>query len=276
MYRSGVPVSTKVSIISSFGDRPRLSTMKDEKCDAVITGFMSDSKSILEAREYICDIKLDNPNTFVLVDPVFAKDGTMYEGITKEHVTNYKKLMEIADLVTPNITEACVLTDSSYDEYRDKYITIKYENDNKEKIDALSKKIIESIFTLFDKLRVKKNQATIVTGIEMYNAILTVLDVYDGDHAKRQTTCNYAEKIDKLDGAGDIFNSMYLETCMNGFNMIDALSVTTSFINNALRFTRDQKFSKGEGIVYEPILFDNIVVIKNKLKEMNNQKNSSK
>lgn len=258
---------SQVPIVASFGDRALVDITKDVKADAYITGFVEDADEFLDIREMISDAKLDEPKTLALVDPDFADDGKIYDGVKGDYITNIKKLMEVSDIITPNLTEACIITDSSYDEYKNKYSTINYESGDKEKTNELSKKIIGSMVTLFDKIRFKKNQISIITGIELYNAVLTILDVYDGDHGKRQTTCNYAEKIDGRLGAGAIFDAMYFETATHGFNLIDSLSVTTSFINNSLRYTRDQKANESDGILYEPILHDNMVVIRKSLKE---------
>ena len=255
------------SIIAAFGDRPYIDVSKNEKYDAFITGYFTNADSILDTREIIGDAKLDNPRVLALVDPVIGDSGLIYDGVSENHIENYKKLIEISDIMTPNLTEACLLANESYEDYREKYCTIKYDNTNKERIDNLSRKIIESIFPLLEKIRYKKNQITIITGIELYNVVLTVLDVYDGDHGKRQTTCNYANKLEERYGAGEIFNSMFFEASTNGFTLIDALSVSTSFINNSLRFSKDRNFDKRDGIVFEPILVDNISVIKKKLLE---------
>ena len=255
------------SIISAFGDRAYFELDKNEKYDAFLSGFISNSDKILEYREIISDAKLDNERVLFLCDPIFADDGKKYDFISDSHVDNYKKLMEISDIITPNLTEASFLTGVSYDELHEKYSIIKYENDTKEKVDNLSRKIIESIFPLLDKIRFKKNQITIITGIELYNAILTILDVYDGDHGKRQTTCNYSEKIESRTGAGEIFDAMFFEASTNGFTLIDSLSASTSFINNSLRYSRDKNIRKELGIFFEPILFDNVMVMRQKLSE---------
>ena len=256
-----------IPIIAAFGDRAYTEVSESIKYDGFLTGYFNDSSKILEVRELIGDAKLDNPRVLAMVDPIFADGGQMYNGVTDSHVENYKKLLEISDIMTPNLTEACILANESFETYRDKYCNIKYDNSSKDKTNELSKTIIESIFPLLEKIRIKKNQITIISGIELYNSVLTILDVYDGDHGKRQTTCNYSDKVEERYGAGEIFNSMYFETSTNGFTLVDALSVSTSFINNSLRFSKDKNFDKKDGIVFEPILYDNIVVIKQKLEE---------
>ena len=265
-----------VSIISTFGDKAYIDVEENKSYDAFISGYIEDSDKILHLREFIGDAKLDRPHTLYLCDPVFGDDGKIYENITDKHIENFKKLMEVSDIITPNFTEALILTNESYEENREKFNIIKYENDSKEKIDKLSRKIIESIFPILDKILFKKNQITIITGIELYNAVLTILDVYDGDHGKRQTTCNYSEKVESRDGAGDIFDAMFFETSTNGFGLVDALSATTSFINNSLRYSRDKKIDKNLGIFFEPILFENVMVMRNKLIEKNKKINENK
>ena len=260
----------QIPIISAFGDRAYIGYDNNTIYDAFITGLISDSDKILEVREFIADAKLEKNNVLVLVDPVFANNGIKKQGITDEHIKNYKKLIEISDIFTPNFTEACMLAGESYENYREKYCTIKYERE-KDKTNDLSKKIIESIFPLIEKIRFKKNQITLITGIELYNSILTILDVYDGDHGKRQTTCNYSDKIEDRYGAGDIFSAMFFEASTNGFTLVDALSASTSFINNSLRFSRDNKLNKDDGIIFEPILYDNISVMKQRLVDIKKQ-----
>ena len=259
-----------VSIVSAFGDRAYTCIDENIKYDAVITGYIKNSDYILNVREYIADLKLDTNRVLTLLDPCFADSGIKYDGITDNHISNFKKLLELSDIMTPNLTEACMLVNEPYEKYREKYCTIVYESGNKDKTNELSKKIIESIFPLLEKLRIKKNQITIITGIELYNSVLTILDVYDGDHGKRQTTCNYSEKIEDRSGAGEIFNTMFFETSTNGFNLVDSLSASTSFVNNSLRFSRDNNFDKKYGIVFEPILYDNVTTIKQRLIDIKN------
>ena len=264
------------SIVSAFGDRAYTGVEDDERYDAFISGYIEDSNKILEYREKIADKKLDSNNILYLCDPVFADNGERYAGISDSHIENYKKLMEISDIITPNFTEALYLTNLSYEENVKKYNIISYNNESKDKADDLSKKIIESLFPLLDKIRFKKNQITIITGIELYDAILTILDVYDGDHCKRQTTCNYSMKVDSKDGVGDVFDAMFFEVSTNGFTLVDALSASTSFINNALRYCKDKRIDPKVGIFFEPILVDNINVIRKRLNErVNNAKNNA-
>lgn len=231
------------------------------KFDAALTGYVGNADNILNIREYLSDLKLDNDNMLIMVDPVFADNGKLYCEMTDQHITNFKKLIEIADIITPNITEACYLTGVDYEMLRIKCGLLNYENNEKEKLEHISKKVIEAIKEVLQKIIYKKNQTTIITGIELYNSVVTVMDVFEGDKGVRQTTCNFTKKLENRPGAGDLFDALFLETKIFGYRLVDCLNITSGFINNALRFTIDNKFPKEEGIVFEPILFNNMNVI---------------
>ena len=42
--------------------------------------------------------------------------GKLYSTYTTQTCTEMKKLVKYADILTPNLTEACILTDEEYDE----------------------------------------------------------------------------------------------------------------------------------------------------------------
>lgn len=242
--------------------------------DALITGYIDNANDIKLIKNFIENNKIEKNPCLAIIDPTFADNGELYCSINDEHINNYKELIKISDIMTPNLTEACYLAGENYEDYKNKYCNAEYDEKNKEKTEELSKKIIQSTFPLIDKLRPKKNQITIITGIELYNAIVTILDIFDGDHEQRTTTCNFSPKIDDRNGTGDVFNAIFFELSTSGFAIQDALSISTIFINNALRYDRDFKIDKNCGLVYEPILSENIISIKNNLKEIKEKKDA--
>lgn len=52
----------------------------------------------------------------ILVDPVMGDHGRAYKTVTPEHCSALKELVSLADIITPNITEACLLTGTPYRE----------------------------------------------------------------------------------------------------------------------------------------------------------------
>ena len=58
--------------------------------------------------------KLKAEKTFVVVDPVMGDHGHAYETYTPEMCEQMKELVCMADVVLPNVTECCILTDTPY------------------------------------------------------------------------------------------------------------------------------------------------------------------
>ena len=81
---------------------------------AVCTGFIASEKQADLVSRY-CR-KLKKAGTVVLVDPIMADDGVLYNGIGKETIRSMQELCSAADVILPNMTEACFLTGIDYQE----------------------------------------------------------------------------------------------------------------------------------------------------------------
>ena len=84
------------------------------KFDGIETGFLGSAKQIQIVRKMIKDFRA--AETIVLVDPVMGDHGAIYRTYTDEMCREMKSLVALADVVTPNLTEACILADVPYHE----------------------------------------------------------------------------------------------------------------------------------------------------------------
>lgn len=84
------------------------------KFDGIMTGFLGSVKQIAIVEDFIKSFKSNK--TMILVDPVMGDNGHIYPTYTKKMCSEMKKLIAYADIITPNITEACFLTDTPYKE----------------------------------------------------------------------------------------------------------------------------------------------------------------
>ena len=85
---------------------------------AIYTGFLGSDEQI-ESVSGIIDRFGDTPdesgNTpIILIDPVMGDDGVLYSTYTKELMLGMQRLSRRATVLTPNLTEACFLTDTPY------------------------------------------------------------------------------------------------------------------------------------------------------------------
>lgn len=77
--------------------------------DAVFSGYMGHVDHVALTARIIRDIKMDNPNALVLVDPVMGDDGNLY--IPEDRAQAIRTdLIPLADILTPNVWELSYLT----------------------------------------------------------------------------------------------------------------------------------------------------------------------
>ncbi len=91
------------------------------KFDAIYTGYLGSTKQI----DYVQDIfsSLSAEGCVKIVDPAMADNGKLYPAFDCEYVDAMKLLCAKADILLPNITEACFLTDTEFKtEYDEEYI----------------------------------------------------------------------------------------------------------------------------------------------------------
>ena len=77
--------------------------------DAIATGFLGSAAQIEIVSRFIKNF----PAT-VIIDPVMGDHGKIYRTYTREMCRRMRELLEFADLVTPNLTEACELLGVPY------------------------------------------------------------------------------------------------------------------------------------------------------------------
>lgn len=79
--------------------------------DAVATGFLGSAAQIEIVRRFI-----KNFPAVVIIDPVMGDHGKIYASYTREMCRRMRDLLEFADIITPNLTEACELLGVPYPE----------------------------------------------------------------------------------------------------------------------------------------------------------------
>ena len=82
--------------------------------DGIVTGFLGSLEQIEIVRGLLSSLSTDD--TKLVVDPVMGDHGVLYPTYTEEMCEEIKALVSVADLVTPNVTEACILTGTPYKE----------------------------------------------------------------------------------------------------------------------------------------------------------------
>ena len=80
--------------------------------DGIYCGFLGSAEQIGIVQEFLAGW----PDVPLILDPVMGDHGKAYRTVTPEHCEGLKFLLSRAAIITPNITEACLLTDTPYRE----------------------------------------------------------------------------------------------------------------------------------------------------------------
>ena len=81
---------------------------------AIASGYLSSVKQIDFVERFISTFK--NPDTVILVDPVMGDYGRLYPSFKDDVACGLRRLVPHAHVITPNLTEACILAGRKYDE----------------------------------------------------------------------------------------------------------------------------------------------------------------
>lgn len=179
--------------------------------DGFYSGYLGGIPQIQEAKKILLDVSASGGCTFV--DPAMADGGKLYKGFDREYADAMKELCACADVILPNITEACLLTGMEYrEEYGESYIQAL--------LDALSGVCTGSI---------------VLTGVG-YCPGQTGVVIRQGEK------CDYfqQEKLPKnYHGTGDLFAACLVGSFMGGDSLLSAAALAAEFVAQCIRNTLD-------------------------------------
>jgi len=156
-----------------------------KKVDAIYIGFIDNDEVFVIIKEI-----LQNFKGKVILDPILGDNGIKYSGTTAKQISFYRELLNFTDIVTPNLTEAILLT-----EYNKIFSEIKKEDVEKIASNLLEMGAKQIIIKSFEK-----------------NDILNTLYI-------SETSIKWfeSEKIDiKICGTGDVFSSLVASELTKG------------------------------------------------------------
>lgn len=197
--------------------------------DGIMTGFLGSAQQIGIVEQFIKDFR--RPGTIVLVDPVMGDNGHIYPTYTREMCEEMKKLLAYADIITPNLTEACFLTDTPYKESGWKHAEL-----------AIMAK----------QLMAMGARKLVITGIKMgENYIGNVVTDENGEmEFQRQMIVEQTRS-----GTGDVFASILGADAVSGVPFAQSVKRASHFVRKALIETLKTPGPTNTGIDFESCLW---------------------
>ena len=111
---TGFPTHLKIDLTGQLKDYFAALNTLSMNWDGIYCGYLG-AKEQLHAISHYYDSLTEKP--LFIIDPVMGDHGRAYQHITPEFCHHMKDFVSRGDIITPNLTEACLLTDTPYPEH---------------------------------------------------------------------------------------------------------------------------------------------------------------
>ena len=193
--------------------------------DAIYTGYLGSTEQIGCVKDMFASLGRDGLVTFV--DPAMADNGKLYPAFDESYAAEMCTLCAEADVILPNITEACFLTGT---EYREQYDEV-------------------YIRGLLGALHAAGMKTVVLTGVG-YSADQTGVVV-----SSDETYEYYAHRriARGSHGTGDVYAAAFVGAYMRGKSAFEAAGIAAEYTVRCIENTQDDP-EHWYGVKFEPLL----------------------
>lgn len=206
--------------------------------DGIYSGYLADSLQMEKVQYFLEQFR--EKDTLYLADPVMGDNGKPYSMFTEAFLQGMKALTLQADVLTPNLTELCLLADVDYEDM----VAHRQEEDYLDKIKGVCEKLLT---------KARRPQTIIVTGI-----IRTKGDTeYVGNLAVSESEYFHIENPYTgmgFSGTGDLFASVICGCLVKGLSVREAMEKAAYFLQEAIEEASGEKIPSCHGVHFEKYL----------------------
>ncbi len=194
--------------------------------NGILTGFLGSPEQVRIVTRFLELFKKESNIT--VIDPVMGDHGKLYPTYSPLLAEQMCSLLPYADILTPNLTEACILTETDYN-----------ADMNEDELRSLCEKL--------SRMGPKK---IVISGIERDGD----LENFIYEAAKPSQSIREHMVGPCRAGTGDVFSSIIAADAVNGVDFIDSVYHASSFIAKVLARTVELDLPKEDGICFEEFL----------------------
>ncbi len=194
--------------------------------DGIYSGFLGSAAQIGTVQQFITRFR---GTGLVVIDPVLGDHGQAYRTCTPELCNGMRRLAESADIITPNLTEASLLLEQSY-----------------ETIQAIDPAEIVR------RLSLEGRRSVVLTGYSTGDGQTGALCF---DRADGSIQAVQVQRVPRdFSGTGDLFTSVLTGAMVKGVPLIQAAQAAADFVQSCAARTLAAGNTDGEGVDFEPLL----------------------
>lgn len=196
--------------------------------DGIYCGFLGSIRQIEIVSDFIREFRTEQ--TQVIVDPVMGDHGRAYATCTPDLCKEMKKLVSCADIVTPNLTEACILTEIPF------------------RSSGWKKKEIEKLADAIHEMGPKQ---VVLTGIRQGEYIANFVS----DNRENRQFIRTQKVGTERCGTGDLFASIVAADAVNGVPFGESVKKASQFIRRCIVKSMEMEIPVTDGVCFEEFLY---------------------
>lgn len=194
--------------------------------DAVYTGYLASAEQVGLVGALLDD--MDERPALTLIDPVMGDNGALYAGFSDSFPQAMRALCGRADVLTPNVTEACLLTGTAYSPVQDA---------------AQTRRLLERLLELGCR-------AAVLTGLRVDGDMAVAALQRDGTGTLVRTS--YIPEV--FHGTGDLFASTCAGALVQGAPLERAVRLAADYVALTLRRTVQAPDRRWYGVNFQETL----------------------
>ncbi|MCF0245409.1 MAG: pyridoxamine kinase [Ileibacterium sp.] len=198
----------------------------DLSFNGIYTGFLGSEDQIQKVKDF-CTM-FQTSQTCMIVDPVMGDHGKIYPTYTEGMCEKMKELARMADVLTPNLTEACRLLDRPF---RNDY--------SKEDLE----RIIRDLLDLGP-------QKAVISGLEMDDEVFNLAI----ERGKEPCWIPTKKVLPFRHGTGDVFASVIAGDAVKGLGFYESVQKAADFVHDCLLISNQLEVPMEDGVAFEEIL----------------------
>lgn len=206
------------------------------KFAGILSGYLVSPEAARQTAEFVDTFH--HPGVTYLCDPVLGDQGRVYDGFTDASIKSMRGLAEKADILTPNLTEFCLLTGTEMDAMMKEEATDK---------DALFAALIQ-------KAAAFSQADLVITGIPIKNK-KSGRDICNLIISKgRIYPVTFPHLGGSYSGTGDLFAAVLLAARLHKEGLVPSVNKAGQFIAKGITAAQKEHTPSNAGIDYEPFL----------------------
>jgi pyridoxine kinase len=191
--------------------------------NAITTGYLNTPEQIGFSEQFI---KRFGAGAKIIIDPVMGDNGRLYNSFSPETARRMKRLASLADILTPNLTEACILADTPYSE-------------------SPPAEFLQKLLLKLSDLGVPN---IVITGVENGKGAIVNYICENGIISEYSTVKDAPTRS----GTGDLFSAIITACAAHGIEFGVSVKIAADFVKKAADYSQSEFIPATDGAAFEP------------------------